>query len=211
LISAFTFIAVAIYAWYAALQWCEMVKATKATEKAAIAADSAATTASKALKASDRSFKIEERAYVATTFAEMANPPVITKSANTVSVCVDVHAANSGKTPAVGFRLYRYATYGENAEKTIRTMKVPVYPVPDGGLLGNVGDQRGTAVSSPVDQTTAQKLINADDAVYIYGIVQYFDIFGDYHETGFCYQRVLHSNAFIGCGFGNWFDKRPAS
>jgi hypothetical protein len=40
--------------------------------------------------------------------------------------------------------------------------------------------------------------------------VQYLDVFGEYHETGFCSQRVLNSTPFIAStnGLGNWFDKR---
>ena len=88
-------------------------------------------------------------------------------------------------------------------------MKVPLYTAPAGTLLGSVGDQWGTAPTDPLDSTTAKKLTDADIPVYIYGVIQYFDIFGEYHETGFCYERVLHNNPFIACEFGNWFDKRP--
>jgi hypothetical protein len=88
-------------------------------------------------------------------------------------------------------------------------MKVPLYRSPDGNMLGNVGDQWGTAPTDPVDEGTAQKLIEAEIPVYIYGVIQYFDVFGQYHETGYCYERVLRSTAFIACDYGNWFDKRP--
>jgi hypothetical protein len=76
-------------------------------------------------------------------------------------------------------------------------------------MLGNIGDQWGTAPTDPLNTLTTKELTDADISVYIYGVIQYFDIFGEYHETGFCYARVPHSNAFISCPFGNWFDKRP--
>ncbi len=76
-------------------------------------------------------------------------------------------------------------------------------------MLGSGVDHYGSAPTDPVDEATAKKLVNAQVLIYIYGVIQYFDVFGDYHETGFCYERVLDSNAFIGCEFGNWFDKRP--
>jgi hypothetical protein len=88
-------------------------------------------------------------------------------------------------------------------------MTIPAYSRADGSLLGNVGDQYGSAATDPVDDAMAKKLVNGDVPVYIYGFVQYFDVFGEYHETGYCYERVPHSSAFIGCEFGDWFDKRP--
>jgi hypothetical protein len=184
------------------------IKMYRANKQAADAATSAAATAKSTLDSSSQSFKQEERAYVAVTYAIMSNPPIC-KFVKGNRVCVDVHCANSGRTPAVGMRLHRYATFGGDSERTIKQMKIPTYAVPDGAMMGNVGDQWGTAPTDPVDATTAKKLINADIPVYIYGLIQYFDIFGEYHETGFCYERVIHSNAFIGCEFGNWFDKRP--
>lgn len=185
------------------------IKMYYANRDAANAATIAAKTAKDTLDSSNQSFRQEQRAYVATTQALMATPAICQVPGQT-RVCVDVHAANSGRTPAVGLRLHRYATFGDNSEETIRQMKVPAYPSPDGGMLGNVGDQWGTAPTDPVDAATAKKLIDADIPVYIYGVIQYFDIFGEYHETGFCYKRVFHSTAFIGCDFGNWFDKRPS-
>jgi hypothetical protein len=184
------------------------IKMYHANKEAADAASSAALTAKRTLDASNQSFRQQERAYVATTNAAMSNPPICSIPGPT-RVCVDVHCANSGHTPAVGIRLHRYATFGRDSEQTIRGMKIPTYTHPDGTMLGNIGDQWGSAPTAPVDPAMAQKLINADVPVYIYGVVQYFDIFGEYHETGFCYERVLHSSAFISCEFGNWFDKRP--
>lgn len=183
---------------------------SEAAIKSAMAAKSAADTAADALKSSTNSFKIEQRAYVATTQAAMSNPPKCIVPDNSFRVCVDIHIANSGKTPAVGVRLHRYATFGKNAEKTIKAMKIPAYVTPDGGLLGTVGDQWGSAFTDPVDEATGKTLVDGDETIYVYGVAQYFDVFGEYHETGYCYHRVMpRGTAFIGCEFGNWFDKRP--
>jgi hypothetical protein len=184
------------------------IKMYRANKQAADAATSAAATAKSTLDSSSRSFRQEERAYAAVTNALMSNPPIC-QIPGPKRVCVDVHCANSGRTPAIGIRIHRYATFGGHSEQTIREMKVPIYTTPDGTMLGNVGESMGTAATNPVDDATAQKLINADTPVYIYGVIQYFDIFGEYHETGFCYERVFHSTKFISCDFGNWFDKRP--
>ena len=184
------------------------IKMYHANKMAADAARDAATIAKSTLESSSQSFKQEERAYVATTNALMSNPPIC-QTPGPTRVCADVHCANSGRTPAIGIRFHRYATFGTDSEQKIKQMKIPAYASPAGTMLGNVGDQWGTAPTDPVDTATAQKLIDADIPIYIYGVIQYFDIFGEYHETGYCYERVLHSTAFISCDFGNWFDKRP--
>lgn len=188
-----------------------MQKTLPVVGQQADAATSAAITAKRTLDSSNQSFKQEERAYVATTNAVMSNPPIcqLPEINNRERVCVDIHCANSGRTPAIGIHLHRYATFGSESERVIKNMKVPTYTSPDGTMLGNVGDQWGTAPTDPVDAGTAQKMVNAEMPVYIYGVIQYFDVFGEYHETGYCYERVLHSSAFIACDFGNWFDKRP--
>jgi hypothetical protein len=180
-----------------------------ANKEAADAANSAATTASSALQSSGQSFQQEQRAYIAPTQAMMSNPPLC-EIPGRPRVCADVHVANSGRTPAIGVRLRRYLTFGEHAESTIKQMPIPEYKTPDGGALGNIGDQWGTAFSDPIgDAGLEKRLLDGSIPVYIYGVVQYFDIFGNYHETGFCYERVLRGSNFISCGYGNWLDKRP--
>ena len=193
-----------------------------ASETAASAAKSAAETADATLKHitdNDKatretnlsSFKQEQRAYVAYTYATMSNPPTCgVPGLAATRVCADIHVANSGRTPAVGLHLYRRATFGENAEKTIKAYPVPPRNFgPNGDLLGNVGDKWITAVTDPVDDDTRNKLVNATIELYVYGVVEYYDIFGDYHETGFCVHRVIGSSAFMECEYGNWFDQRP--
>jgi hypothetical protein len=120
---------------------------------------------------------------------------------------ISVHVVNSGKTPAVGVHILRYLTFGPNAERTIRAMKVPDYRKPAGDMLGSVGDKWGTAFTRPVDQPTAAALVSGKTPLYLYGVIQYFDIFGDYHETGYCSYK-LPTGPFISCTFGNWLDNR---
>ena len=88
-------------------------------------------------------------------------------------------------------------------------MKVPAY-VQSGGMLGTTGDKWGTAVTEPIDDNkTLQGILKGEMPIYIYGVVQYLDVFGEYHETGFCSLRLPQNGPFINCEYGNWFDKRP--
>jgi hypothetical protein len=109
----------------------------------------------------------------------------------------------------VGIHLYRKATFGKDAERTIKAYKVPDRSPPNGSLLGNVGDKWITATTDPIDEQAAKDLINAVTSIYVYGVVEYYDVFGEYHETGFCVFRVPGSSAFMECEYGNWFDQRP--
>ena len=65
-------------------------------------------------------------------------------------------------------------------------------------LLGNVGDKSIPQLPSPVDTYTSKALrLMLSSPVYVYGVVQYYDIFGDYHETGFC-MRKPEDTSFAG-------------
>jgi len=165
------------------------------THNLADAAKSTAITAENTLKSSEKSFRQEERAYLWATSFNMSDGPIITDPKGT-HICADVHIVNSGKTPANGVHLWRHATYGPNAERTIRAFRPPEYLTPSGDMLGTTGDKWGTAFTDPVDKATEKALLDGSIPLYVYGVVQYFDIFGDYHETGFCSPQSTQKHAF---------------
>ena len=177
------------------------------TRKAANAAESAAGTAKATLEASTRSFRQEQRPYLWASSFNMANPPVCQIPGGT-RICADVHIVNSGRTPAVGVRIHRYATFGTDAETIINAMKIPSYTSPSGDMLGSVGDKWGTAATDVVDEATAREILDGKTSIYVYGVVQYFDIFDEYHETGVCSFQLSNNGPFMTCEHGNWFDKR---
>jgi Sec-independent protein translocase protein TatA len=189
-------------------QLSEMRKATKAAGDSAKAAKSAADTAASSLESAQNSFKQEQRAYLWASSFNISNPALCGPQGQ-IRVCVDVHVANSGRTPAMGIHIHRYAVWGKNTEQTIKSMKVPADASPFGDVLGLVGDKWGTAATDPVTMPTAEDLITGKIPVYIYGVIQYFDIFEQYHETGFCSFKLPANGPFMACAFGNWFDKRP--
>jgi hypothetical protein len=200
-------IATIILAVIAGIQAYILATTDASTRKFAKAAQSAAGTAKATLEASTQSFRQEQRPYLWASSFNMANPPVCQIPGGT-RICADVHIVNSGRTPAVGVHIHRYATFGTDAEKTINAMKVPTYTSPSGDMPGSVGDKWGTAATDVIDDATAKDILDGKTSIYVYGVVQYFDIFDDYHETGFCSLRLPNNGPFMTCEYGNWFDKR---
>lgn len=222
-----------LYVYYASQQWRTMdgqfdamratirqnrevlrqsIRQSQSSREGAAAATKAATIADDTLKDSRASFRQEQRAYLTVAAFEMSTPPVVVDK-NGRHVCGDIHTANSGRTPALNPAIVRYATFGPNAETSVEALKIPNRP-PNGDVLGVTGDKYGSACTLPVDGDAERRLIDGTIPLYIYGAIEYDDIFGQHHETGFCGERVLRSTAFILCsddrgnGFGNWFEKK---
>jgi hypothetical protein len=187
-----------------------------ANKEAADAAKSAADTAAHTLKHSQDAFKRQERAYISVVSLNMSSPAFCETPEDRLGtgqhfVCADVHYTNGGRTPAVGVHIYRHATFGPRASREILKMVAPAYTAPHSNLIGTGAAGFATANTTPVGQWTAQQLLAASSrmySLYVYGVIEYSDVFGDYHETGFCFHRVIHSLAWASCGYGNWLDKR---
>jgi hypothetical protein len=205
--TVFLAIATILLAIIAAIQAYILATTDASTRIVAEAAQSAAGTAKATLEASARSFRQEQRAYLWASSFNMVNPPVCQIPGGT-RICAEVHIVNSGRTPAIGVHIHRYATFGAKAESVVKAMTIPSYTSPSGDMLGSVGDKWGTAATDVVDEATPSSIVNGAISIYVYGVVQYYDIFKEYHETGFCSYRILNSGPFIACDYGNWFDKR---
>ncbi len=104
----------------------EIYVGSQDTHRLAVAAQDQAQTAKSALASSERAFRERERAYLWDSSFNLSNPPVCQIPGGT-RICGDVHVLNSGRTPAIGVRIYRYATFGPHAERTVRALKVPTY------------------------------------------------------------------------------------
>jgi hypothetical protein len=130
------------------------------------AAKSAAGTAEATLEASAQSFRQEQRAYLWASSFNMDSQPVC-RFADGTRICADVHIVNSGRTPAIGVKIHRYATFGADAESVVRAMKITPYPSPAGDMLGGVGDKWGTAATDIMDEATAKEIVEGKISLYI--------------------------------------------
>jgi hypothetical protein len=83
-------------------------------------------------------------------------------------------------------------------------MKIPDYKIPSGSALGSDSDNWGTAFTEPLDTKTLPRVIDGSRPIYVYGVIQYFDIFDQYHETGYCWHRLPDNGPFMSCEYGNW-------
>jgi hypothetical protein len=102
-------IATIILAVIAGIQAYILATTDASTRKVAKAAQSAAGTAKATLEASTQSFRQEQRPYLWASSFNMANPPVCQIPGGT-RICADVHIVNSGRRPAVGVHIHRYAS-----------------------------------------------------------------------------------------------------
>jgi hypothetical protein len=196
-------------------------KSAHASEKSADAAKLAADTAAATLKhvtandsatsaAALAAFKEEERAYISTTVVNQSSAPILTDPKGQKHYCLDVHFVNGGKTPAIGTWATREATFGPNAERIIKELKTPSFPPSVANMDGPGSDKWASGCTDSIEDATADLLQQNKIDTYIYGVIQYRDIFGDSHETGFCWVRHAGFSPFGGCEYGNWFDKRPS-
>jgi hypothetical protein len=205
------------YTYYASKQASASVTAADAAKSAADTAsqtlqqmkDSSTATSQATLSA----FKQEQRPYiVATAFSLSPSKDGLLQDEKGTHFCLRVEEKNRGRTPAVSVWDHRSVTYGKSGEDTVRTMKTPKYPGEAGEVMGPDTDSSGPyadACTEPLDEKTISDIANGRVDVFIYGSIQYGDMFGDFHETRFCGERPAGFSVFNYCKYGNWIDKKP--
>jgi len=205
-----TLIAVIAFAGLAFKEWQAMENSNLINRINAQAAQSAATTAQQELETNTQAFHQEERAYLwpnTVSVMDVSSCPDIENAL----VCANVHIANSGRTPAIGVHLYCYTTLGPDSgsvERAVKGMAIQTYAVPDGDMFGAGGDKWKACAIDITDEKLARLMLDGKLPIYVFGIVQYYDIFGEYHETGFCSSRLPNKGPFVSCPYGNWFDRK---
>jgi len=209
----------------------EMRKATRATQTAAEAAKNSADAATasvdisrQVMESSGKQFRTEIRAYLSMVTARQSLSPIEGPTENQPYIrgqqgkyCVDVIYTNEGKTPVVGKRTTAHLILNDNPQPIVEALNVPPYQARYSDVMGT-GDKFSTYCSELVDPSVLEKALKSEITVTVYGVQQYMDIFGEYHELGFCYQRGLTYVLFSTCSdpkakgnppYGNWFEKRP--
>lgn len=113
-----------------------------------------------------------------------------------------VKFVNSGKSPAL--KVFTFA----NLEIRDTPVPEPMPPLPtDGaGSRAVLGPQSTYTIALKLDKQTTQtiqEIIAGQKKVYVWGIVEYDDIFGVRHRTKFCLVNSSWTKNFNACGNNN--------
>lgn len=217
-VETITLLGVLAYAAIAAFQWCEMKKATVATQQAADAATSAATTAAVALKTSQQQFRTEQRPYIwADPRGAFQRPEggyadwEIRNGRFYFDVVVDLR--NGGRSPAIDViitdSVYKIGPL-DKVRQEVRSY-VPKYGDTPGIMVAETTFAPISAMRE-LSKDEQNHIIDGTFEAYVVGAVKYRDAFPPRikpYETTYCFQIHARGLPFADChlgkdAFGNW-------
>jgi hypothetical protein len=140
--------------------------------------------AANAAKASAEILPKIERAYV---FVEVfiGDVTIIERNFH-YSVAIKVRFTNHGKTPAILTKVRAYAVFSDDSPSKLIDSDRADRQVPEGLVIGAGGDYE---LDLPQD-LTQQDWADLHDVIrrpYLVGVVEYKDVMGATHHTGFCW------------------------
>ena len=110
---------------------------------------------------------------------------------------------NSGNSPASKVSIYSFM-------KTRNTpVPEPMEPIPDEvresvSIIGSQSEFYGTLISKEILTTEAiQEISSGKVNIYVWGVVDYEDIFGSSHRTKFCFKNFDGGTIFSACPNNN--------
>lgn len=164
----------------------EMQESLRIAEINAKAAEKAA----EAAKISAESISTTERAFVFVT-VEFDGGNIYTSEDGDRCGRFIAKITNYGKTPALLKELY----FHQVAQTEIPTefMETPDTKFPPGCAIAN-GGYEPVSCSFSINPATFSKIEANEVKWYCYGRVEYVDIFGNLHKTGFCYEHFRQGN-----------------
>lgn len=191
-----TLLVVGAYTYYAKQQWCEMVKATKATQKAARAASDNVKIASGSLQSVQDQFRLDQRAWVGPkTFA--LSPP---QAPNPIRVTAIED--NTGKTPAVHVSARYYIHTSDVPIDVEEYAKHPTEKPAAGKATFTIFPNASTSFVPETGSTDAlgvQNVLHGQKHLYVFIDVHYFDVFKQPHETRTCAMFDSRTQGFSTC------------
>jgi hypothetical protein len=217
IISTLTLLAVGFYAYYAALQWCEMRRAADAAKKAADAADSAATTAAGTLAFAQQEFRQEQRPYIwATPGFSLSRPNgeqatrlvEYLQYRDTQQLAITFDLVNGGKSPAIGALTPRPILIIDESQRA--RDRAQRYQVGFGAsipqlMAPSIRFAVSTELGPIVTEGFIDELTRDKKRVYVVGAVRYKDMFASppspEYETGYCVRLMAVGFPFTQCDF----------
>jgi hypothetical protein len=175
------------------------------------AAVSAATTA-------EESLHVSERAYVVADLKDLGWDQCM-RTNTQAFYCAGIHYRNIGRTPAISVVVTGEMIYDWKGHTPLDHYAIPYYDGLTGRSLANdtEGDSQLLWTKKETGYWMGTKGLmqqGYNGAFYLYGYIQYKDIFGDSHITAFCNYHPLNPSPQdhlpSQCPRGNWFEKDPA-
>lgn len=193
------FIAAAIYASIAASQLRTMQRTLTEARSQTCAARQAVKIAQQSLQQAQKNFLLDQRPYIWLT-NDLGHPhyiQVFLKGILTDSrVAWDFHYTNFGKTPAHDVRVFATVLAEDNADKLPRPWKAVEGP---GTPILQGKEEFETALSKArVSQEEFKLLEHQQNAILLYGRIEYKDAVGKKYESGFCF-HTLATSAIMFC------------
>jgi hypothetical protein len=211
-VSVLTLLALAIYTRVTYLQWKTMDATYSEIKKQTKSATQAAIAASAAVRASQEAMQLDEQPWLGMTHVTLPPDDSITVGIMaTLPIKADLR--NNGKTPAF------------NVFPTCKAIISKAEPMPDKfsqPLEGTIG--RGILIPGPCDtrcDASISLILGQDDVVndfrakrtklFVHGIVEYQDVFNDWHWMTFCVSHTYGqgANDVTACKQGNDSRKQP--
>jgi hypothetical protein len=158
LLSFATFLAVSIYAYFAWLQYCQMIIATGAAQGAVTEARRSRQRAETAFNATVEQFHLDQRAWVSIKDVKLDRPYSLSQ---TGSITIDIK--NSGKTPALDVGVIKVG-FGYEENPPLKVVN-KLYRLTEGPNSEN------DALFASVPQSDTSRTI------YVRFVIQYWDVF----------------------------------
>lgn len=200
----------AIMAWH---QWKTMLGQLKSMndalpsyQKSAEGAKQSADVAKASLTLSQESFKAQQRPYV------WVRTPTVTHEGAipTKPIFMNIEFINAGVTPALQVSDHLQVKFSDVTDADFNGMK-SVFKLPGnerGGIITQNSTLFGTAVSAKkLTAFTATPIPwNGTDPIYVYGRIEYADVFGDAHWSEFCWHYLMPNQVLMSCPHHNGLD-----
>jgi hypothetical protein len=202
--------ALVFYATLVYIQLRTMIDATSATEQAVKEARLTRQQTEKTLDATVEQFHLDQRAWVGPVEAappqfEVGGGRVYIKSGEGPRFSFVV--SNTGKTPALHYQIEVASHVYQDSEKFVPDYPKPITKPTVGVLLPGV--KAGVETSPSEGKATdwhVNELRSGRSIFYVYGRIDYQDVFHDIHKTTFCVFVTKDLTQLRSCGFYNYAD-----
>ena len=200
-------------AWVAWKQWrtmqdqlTSMNNALPSYRISADAAKKSADAAHSSLVLSQQTFKVQQRPYV------WVKTPTIDRDGASPNkpIYMNIEFVNAGTTPALEVSNHVYIKFSEVTDSDFEAAK-NLFKQPGnekGGIITQSSTLFATAVSAQKVSLWTMKPVpwNGSDPIFVYGRIEYRDVFGDDHSTEFCWHYLLPNQVFMTCAKHNEID-----